>query len=368
MAYNYDTGQDEQPIRQLNLLDTIYGSYVKKDRLAKLVFDTYSNSSIQNATKLNVFIDINSVIHALYSEHNRIQYNNITDLSSGIINLCAHYRSYFRTLGVDTRYFLINSCNSHSINLKILPDYNNVFIRKASVTKTDKVITNNMNLLKVLCPYLPGIYYIESVENYETSVIIAYIIETIGTQIPNLIISRDIYSMQLTALYKYTSYLKPVKGKEGDLSWMLPINEKESYRKEFWDKVMITRKIQTKGLYELSPINFALFLALTKVPERSMNSLASPSAAYNFIYSLVGSEDIKIQSNQFMYSQELANKFPVAEIDARYKVLDVEYGLSFYRNSPEARGMQFIDLEDAPTVNKISSKYYANNPLELQKL
>lgn len=368
MPYNYNSGEDEEKIYNINLLDSIYGSYVKIDRLAKLVFETYSNSSIATATKLNIFIDINSVIHALYSEHNRIQYTSITDLSSGIINMCAHYRSYFRTLGVDTRFFLINSMNGHSISKKVFPDYNNIFLAKCSITKSNKVISNNMNLLKILCPYLPGIYYIESVEQFDVGVIMAHIIETMGNTIPNLIISKDLYTVQLTALYPYTSYLRPVKTKGADSSWMLPINEKANFRQEFWDKIAITRKISIKGLYDISPVNFALFMALTKFPERSMASVTSPSNAVKFISSIVGSEDIKITSNQFMQNIDLASVFPVADIDARYKVLDIQYLLSYYRNSPEAKEMKFLDLEDSATVNRISARYYANNPLDLQRL
>ena len=83
---------------QINLASAIYGSYVKKAVLTDLVYNTYSNSSIAEATELNIFIDLNSVMHPLYSEHNRILFENITDLSSGIINMCAHYRSFFREL------------------------------------------------------------------------------------------------------------------------------------------------------------------------------------------------------------------------------------------------------------------------------
>ena len=50
----------------------IYGAYVKKAKLRELVYNTYGNSSIADATKLNIYIDLTSILHALYSEHNRI--------------------------------------------------------------------------------------------------------------------------------------------------------------------------------------------------------------------------------------------------------------------------------------------------------
>lgn len=358
-----------EDIRPINLSAAIYGSYTKKERLAKLVYDTYSDSSIQNATELNIFVDINSVIHSLYSENNRIQYNNITDLSSGIINLCAHYRSYFRTIYVNTKFFLINSLNICDINRKIVPEYNGAFYAKTQITKTSKLIENNMSLIKILAPYLPGIYYIESPQNFEASVIIADLIERFGTNIPNLIISRDLYPLQLTALYPYTSYLRPKYSFKDDISWMLPINEKFCFREQFWNTISQERRfVQNSKLLSISPVNFALFLALTKVPERNLAGITNASKAADFILELVGTENIKVNSSQFLNNEKLVASYQVALIDARYKVLDVEYMLPFYRNSPESKSIEFLDLEDAPTVNRISAKYYANNPLSLDKL
>lgn len=360
-------------IKTLNLSSIIYGGYVKLDRLQDLVYNTYGNSSIEYATNLNVFIDITSILHALYSEHNRIVYNNITDISAGIINMCAHYRGFFRQLKVNTKFFLINSLNCNSLNIKYCADYNLEFRNKCAVTQTKSMIDNNMSLLKVLCPYLPGIYYIDSVDNYETSVIIAYIIENLNDGNPNLIISHDLYPLQLPALYKYTSYLYPLKSRsltEGfrDVSWMLPINEKISFREEFWKAVSLYRKFSYNTVADISPINYALFTALNKCPERSLRGICKPSVAARFINSLVGSEDIKINSTQFMTNADLVSSYPVAEIQSRYNAIDIQFALNYYRISPEAKQIKFLDLDDVATVNKIAAKYYSNNPLDLQKL
>ncbi len=360
-------------LKTLNLASVIYGGYVKLERLQDLVYNTYGNSSIEYATNLNIFIDITSILHSLYSEHNRIVYNNFSDVSAGLINMCAHYRGFFRQLKVNTRFFLINSLNCNPINIKYCADYNLEFRNKCAVTQTISLINSNMNLLKVLCPYLPGIYYIDSVDNYETSVIIAYLIETLNDGNPNLVISHDMYPLQLPALYKYTSYLYPIKSRsktEGfrDVSWMLPINEKPSFKEEFWKAVSLYRKISYATVENLSPINYALFTALNKCPERSLRGICRPSTASRFIYSLVGSEDIKINSSQFMNNPELVSSYPVAEIQSRYNAIDIQFALNYYRISPEAKQIKLLDLDDANTVNKISAKYYANNPLDLFKL
>lgn len=351
----------------LNLSSVIYGGYVKMERLQDIVYETYGNSSIAYATELNIFIDLTSILHPLYSEHNRIVYNNITDVSSGIINMCAHYRSFFRTLKVNTRFFLINSLNTCEINRKFVAQYNGEFLRKTQVTVTKGMIDNNMSLLKVLCPYLPGIYFVESQDQYETGVIIAHLIETLKDGNPNLIISHDMYPLQLVAYYPYTSYLYPRKRFGTDESWMLPINEKENFRSEFWDRVSIIRKIRKESIEEISPLNYALYTAMTVCPERSIGRLLSSIQAKNIITKLVGNSDIKIDPVQLTSNPEFANFYP-SDIVSRYNAIDITYALAYYRNTPEAKNIKLLDLDDAPTVNRITAKYYSNNPLELQKL
>lgn len=352
---------------KLNLANVIYGGYTKHEVLRDLVYKTYGNSSIANATKLNVFVDLNSILHALYSEHNRIIFDNITDVSAGIINLCAHYRGFFRQLGVDTRFFLINSLNTCDIYSKFVSEYNAIFKRKTQVCQTMNIINNNMSLLKILCPYLPAIYYVDSVNNFEVSVIIAHIIEMLNDPNPNLIISKDFYPLQLVTKYKWTSYLCPVKSPYGDTSWMLPINEKPNFREEFWKVIASIRNCSYKLLSTMSPVNYTLYTCMTKAPERNLRPLIANNRARDLITGMVGSEDIKIQMSQVLNNPDLSS-YPIMMIDSRYKVIDIDYMLHIYRNNPESKQLQFIDLEDISTVNTIVAKYYANNPIELQKL
>ena len=351
-------------------------NYTRLNTLRELVYQTYGNSSIQDATKLNIFVDLASVLHGLYSEHNRVTTENITDISASIINLCAHYRGFFRNdLGVDTRIFLINSTNTCDINRKFVADYNADLIRKMGVTQTIKMIESNMKLLEILCPYLPAIYYIDSPQHFETSVIIAHIIETLKDENPNLIISHDMYPLQLCAQYKWTSYLYPKKTREAngfiDTSWMLPVNDKPNFKEEFWKAYAAHRNL-SPGIYQLvsqiSPINYPLLISLVSFPERSLKAVMHIATAMRFITNIAGTADIKVQSAQFMGDPQYTNSYPVGNIDARYKAMDVQYMLPYYRSSPEAMNIKMLDLNDPGAVNTIVSKYYANNPIDLMKL
>ena len=356
-----------------NLNIVMFGAYVKLDRLSCLVFDTYGNSSIAQATKLNIFVDINSIIHPLYSKNNRVIVENATDISSNIINLCGHYRNFFRSqLQVDTRFFLINSNNTCDINRKFVAEYNIDFMDKVNTTQTIKLISNNMKLLQILCPYLPAIYYVESDQQFETAVIIANIIETLNDGNPNLIISHDLYPLQLCTEYKWTSYLYPKKHRIGnlsdDLSWMIPVNDKETYREVFWYNYCNQRKANLDLFMRISPINYPLVMCLAGIPERGIKRIMQNATIVKFIESIVGGEDIKITTSQLSHDSDMAAQYSIGLVEARYKAVDVGYMLPFYKASPEAANLSLLDLNDPGTVNKIVSKYYANNPIDLQKL
>ena len=98
----------------------IYRSFVKYDRLQPLIYETFSNSSISECTSLDIYIDLYSVLKPLFSEHSRTKIEEYTEVTTEIINMCAHYRYFFRKLSVATRFFLVWSYNTSEINRKFV--------------------------------------------------------------------------------------------------------------------------------------------------------------------------------------------------------------------------------------------------------
>ena len=138
-------------------------------------------------------------------------------------------------------------------------------------------------------------------------------------------------------------------------------------RKRTLEENSLIRKIRRETLEEMSPLNYALYTAMTYCPERNVNRLLTSIQAKNIITKLVGNDDIKVDPIQLTTNPEFANFYP-SDIIARYNAIDVTYALAYYRNTPEAKNIKLLDLDDAPTVNRIAAKYYANNPLDLNKL
>ena len=346
----------------------IYGSFVKLDRLADIVYNAFSNSSIATATELNIFIDLYSVLHQIFSDNYRSMYVNYTDITSCVINMCAHYRYYFRKLSVNTTFFLVYSANCCDINRKFVSGYNENFYQKSKIPEIKKVVDDNFKLLSTLCPYLPDIHFIASQENFEVGVIIANLIESLNDGKPNMIISKDMYPLQLTSLYPYTTFLYPRKSKQyGDISTLISISEKPGYREEFWTLIRDMRRIKAPKLFEISPLNYSLFLAMNMFTDRGMHALYNISHAINLIYEITNGEDVKININQ-LYSNTLAQKYNIPAIEARYNAIDIPAILPYYKQSKECKEIKLLNLRDDGAINQINSKYFAANPIDVLKL
>jgi hypothetical protein len=346
----------------------IYGSYVKYDRLQQQVYNTFSNTSIASATELNIFIDLYSVLKSIFSENYRTDISDYTAITSGVINMCSHYRAFFKRLSVHTKFYIVFSFNTCDINRKFVSGYNQSFYNKSQIKMFNDVAMNNFSLLELLCPYLPDIFFVRSPRNFESSILIANLIEQINDGNPNLIISRDIYPLQLCSLYPYTSYLYPKKVRGLDESVMIPISEKQSFSYEFWNLVASIRRIKLESIGDISPINYSLFSALHRFPERNIDQLTDLNNVRYIINKIVGNSNIKVHPQQLYEDYEISSKIQVALAESRLKALDIEYILPFYKNDPESKSIKLENLSDDRAINTINAKFLSHNPIDLSKL
>ena len=357
----------------VDLSAIIYGSYVRMERLQQIVFETFANTSIAEATHLNVFIDLYSTLHPIFSEHYRVNIENYTDITSGIINMCAHYRKFFKGLGVHTTFYLVYSDNICDFNRKFVAGYNESHYKKSQIKMFREIVDTNLDLLNTICPYLPDIHFVKSIANWESAVIISNIIETLNDGSPNLIISKDLYPLQVCALYPWTSYLYPLKFHGEDKSIMVPLNEKYNFRKEFWDLYnYILYKFESKNantadLTPISPINMPLVAAITGFKNRNIVTTYKRSTAKKIILHINDGIDSKIFESQLLSDEKVSKIVNVQVLVQILKALDVTFALPYYKQDPESN-YKFINLQDNGSINMINSKYFEKNPLELNKL
>lgn len=346
---------------------TIYKSFVKYERLRGLVYSTFANTSLSAVTNLNIYIDLYSVLKPLFSEHYRTKITEETMVTSEIINMCGHYRRFFRTLGVDTNIYLVFSYNICDINRQFVGGYNETFYNKSNIKLFRNMVDHNIELLEILVPYLPNIYFIKSIRNYESTIIIQdLILNHNENNYPGMIISNDLYPIQLTSMNNICQLI-PIKHGE-DESIMIPVKENTRYRDAFWNFIGYRRNIDVSSIVDLSPINFALFSAMTRFPERNIGSLGKKTSTIGtIIRKIVGNSDTVV--NMDLLEEEL-DKNSIARniVETRFKVLSSDYIYNYYINDPESKSYNLNNLSDPATINTINARFFQNNPIDVFKL
>lgn len=347
----------------------IYSSFVKYDRLNQQLYHAVQNTHISRCTNLNIYIDLYSVLKSIFSEHYRTDITDYTAITSGIINMCSHYRGFFKRLSVNTKFYLVFSYNTCDINRKFVAEYNAEFYRKSNIRLFREIAESNFKLLELLCPYLPDIFFIKSERSYESTILMANLIEHYGDGNPNLIISKDLYPMQLCYKYPTTMFLCPIKIKGGlDQSIMVTIRENDnmSFNYSFWNLVALKRRYRMDNMFaDIYCCNFPLLSALRGFQDRNIASMVSLKTASRIIYNMVDINPIDITPPMLYQNPEVPNP---ALVESRLRALDMSYIYPFYLNDPESKSIQLQNLRDDAMINQINAKFFEKNPIDLLKL
>lgn len=340
----------------------ITSAFVKYERLAQLISHSFTNS---NATELNVYIDLYGIIKTLFSDSYRTDISDYTAMTSTLLNMCGHYRAFFKKLNVKTKIFLIFSYNIPEINTKLVADYNSKFAGKLKNQLIKEMVELNNNLLETICPFLPDIFFLKT--EFESSVLIDRLIRD-GNKNPNLIISKDLYPCQLTYLHPSTAFIKPKKLNGEDISVIIPPIENINYIDDFWNMYCAARgSLQlARNSIQIHPINFTLLSAMTRFPERNYKSLINNTTANKYILNIVGMEPVKISVQSIVDSG--VDKIPQQSIDSRQLALDILFMRQAFDSSIEGITIHLDNMSDPGAVNQICSQYFKDNPVELYKL
>ena len=341
----------------------INANYVKYDALKKLIIENFKGSNINT---MFIYIDMYSICKSLYNDNVVIE--DYTILTSNIINMCAHYRDFFRRMNVDTAFFIINSQNHPHMNTQLVSNYNdkvyNDFIVNAQMSD---MIKQNNELLEIICPYLPDICFINRTS--EVSVIACDIMRKydMNDNFAHMVISKDPYTWQLVTTKPNTVILRPKKKDGVDISYMIN-------RGNVMQHYYTLRKIKQQSTL-ISPELLTVILAATSLPERNIKSMVSASKVIQALNSLIIDKRIINGYNSdpiFIYT-ELQNmgisKISPYIASARFKAIDVACQQIAYMNTIEALySTEILNLTDPNGVKEINEKFFKDNPLDLNRL
>lgn len=361
------SNSDTSKLNAIPIETILYRYYVKYERLDKIIKYALGHSK---ACSVNLFIDIYGLYRTIISRSYASAVDDYTSFTPTLINMCAHYRSYFKQMRVYPKIFLVSSFNIPSVNRKFVAEYNKTMIDKLKNTQAKDIVEFNVQLLDTLCPYLPDIHFINC-GDYESTVLMKAIIDkeqSEGNNSPNIIISSDIYPMQLCYLYPETVFIKPVKSNGVDSSMITCVRDNPNFINSFWRLIAATRSQISTGENDvtISPVNYPLISALTRYPERGMKHYIRFDVAMRNIYNLIGSSNVILTPETiFNESKDIQTKITLNLIDTRFKALDVQFQHMVYKESLDSRLLRYENLDDPQAVQMINNTYFKDNPIDL---
>lgn len=356
--------------RIFDVADLLFGSYIRYDRMYEMTKFAFYGKSDSN--DVSVYIDIYSILKKLYSRGPSLQIKDSYAIASCIINLAIHIRAYFETRhGVSSKLYLIYGgarpkqafVNYYRYNEKNILMEDSDYIMKS-------LIIDNLNIIKLLCPYLYDIFAIVDMEN-EFSTICSYLIKYNNkSATPNIIYSKEPLAYQLVAYKPMTFLYRPKKSINQDVSWV--VTKSTLYNAYRQGELKLKKEMDI----HLNPEIFALYQAISGVRSRSMNSLKNANSLIKIL-----SDGIKNNSFPFGYrvsSLVTYENLPFssifnlddAEVMNRLAAIELQHQTMLYGTSTAVRELESscINLYDPDSVRAINNEYFRMYPLDLNRV
>lgn len=344
----------------------VYRNFIRYPELKKLTLEAFAGNTSE---ELNIYIDLYSMLLELYRRD--ITFNSPNVITSTIINLCAHMRSYYVIHhNVSTKFFIIYG-DTFGYNKLFIPGYN--------VTNDDKMFKNpfmvekvhfNLNLLEILCPYLPGIYFIS--KPYEPMVIITDIMHkeiASGNIAPSLVLSRDPNCIQLTSYGAVLFFNNKKNGVIYHADKKYAIN---SYLLKLHNGTNCDNMFKVAGL---SGDLLNILITLSSLRSRGIPALYPMNKAINIVNAAVERGSILNGLNtdaQFIYQGLFVGEECKISIDSfcmRFKAIDLTTQYMAYQYDSISKDTSYkTDLIDVEAVQAINNEYFRDNPIDLNRL
>ena len=275
----------------------MYQKFVKYDDLKRLI-GLYPSTRTLQLQPVDIYIDIQSVYRRVLSEELMSNDNKI--ISINVLNLAAHYRHFFRYIGVDSRIYLVNGT----------PYTDNIYSIENANHKRDM-----FEIVSKLAPYFPCVYYID--KPFLGSAMIYNLIQT-NTHMMNhsaFVISNDIYSYQLPANLQNTFLLRP----------------SHSTKLITYNNVLLSMFPRNKSvdLTQLSPGLIPVILGYHKCPELGLEMINTLKNTVSIIQTNISKGKMLNGYN----SLNIFNLFETPNITERIAICDLPHFASIFECS-----------------------------------
>lgn len=358
MEYDY---RESVPIKYV-----LYGQFIKYNKLDEILKPYFMNHPVANW--INIYID---AYQALLPIYRFTKIDNPYDITSTLINMCIHYKNYFRQRGIDSFVFLVYSpTTGASTNIRFCPEYNNKYTNRIINNKPIYDLVNkNLELISTIMPYINGCYF--KLGTVEVPVIVYDMITKFRNKninLPSLFISNSQYAFQIPSKINNCPLIFKKKNKEGlDISYIVD-------QETVLDKYIAEIKNQSIEHYQANQSWLSGFMTLSGIPKRDIKSLFNYKQSLKIIKSIDDVYDQATPDSLFaaanaLYPERKMTKDDYNNIINRFKCIDIDYQVSMYHSMPESVEITFLKkLTDPDALFALNDKYFKDNPILLDKL
>lgn len=354
---------------KINLESLLLSYYIKYNRLDGMVFTsgvTNPNIPDVNHKMIDVYIDIYDYLKPIYTKE--IYANKKFLIVSSLINLAAHIRSYFsRKHGLYTRIFLVYGESLTDQHKVFWPSFGDDDFRQTlNYEKNNSFIKSQLQLLQIICAYIPEVYYVNRQSNFSM-----FVFDNVMKNINNIsiIITKSKYAYQIPALLSNVKLFRPKKYQGEDTSYVIskPYVYGNLYRNINSDDTL-------KMLLQISPNLCSVMMSLTGLSSYKVRNLLNVKTAIKMLYNAICNSKIINDYNSdidYLYNalDGLNEKIDPTSFKSRFNAIDLVYQHRIYNSTIEARDITWlIDLNDPETIRSINNKYFIDNPLDLNSL
>lgn len=364
-----------ESIKNPNIADILYGSYIRYDRLYEMTkFAFYGKTEANN---VNIYIDCYSILKSLYTRGSNITVKDSCAIASCLINLAIHLRAYFETRhNVSSKVYIIYG-GARPIESFVNYAYYNAknILMEDSNYVLKSLIYDNLNIIKILCPYLYDIFCIVDEDN-EFSVIASSLISNSSNKDPNIIYSKDPLAYQLVAFKPYTFLYRPKKHTNQmefqDNSWV--VTKTTLYNAYRYGELGIKKQFDTS----LDVRMFSIFQAISGVKSRNLKSMKSANNSIKLLEDAISKNIFTngYNANSIFYldPNPFLSLFPT-ETDAaiatnRFAAIDLQFQTMLYQSSIRSKEAinGIINLYNPQEVRNINDRYFQEYPLDLNRV
>lgn len=361
-----------------SITNILYNNYISYDTLFAMTKFAFAGS---NAESVDVYIDMNSLLRKLYAIQD-ISIEDYSSITSSIINLCAHMRSYFWTRHrTYSRFFIVYSRNNPFKGSV----YNSMNLAQDATNRITSVIEQNIELLSSLCPYLGDIFFFDGGDN-ETAVVIHHLIQNCPSpdrsgEHPVIILTKDTIDYQLVAFNSRTFIYRPHKAYDKDNKIMIDdswaVTKSCFYKAYKYDSF---RKMKSDALdtLALSPQLIGIIMAISGLKSRSIRSIIDIPRTVNLIKEASANSNIVNGYNSdigfLLRKNNLCKGLSeehILEIINNYSQIDLINNYTIFSLASIASKTllnSYINKNDPDEVRHINNVYFEHNPLDLNRL